>query len=401
MHSPEQALSRIFEVTPALDLEQLPLDACLDRVLAEDLVAAGDLPVAGLAAMDGYAVRARDIPEGISTLRVVRDAALTEGTAAPVATGAPLPAGADAVVESERADGSREGEVALTGPARPGDRVRLRGSSLRAGQRALSAGTTLGPAQLAVAGALGLAALTVVRRPVVAILSVGEDPAQSNAALAALVRQAGALPLDLGVAPDAPSALATRLGYGLDRADAVVTTGGMSAGRLALVRAAWDALGVVEDLWQVAVRPGRPLLVGHANGAGGPVRLFGLAGTPQSTFASFLTLVRPWIRTALGDPSPWPDPVLAAAAAPLTYRATLPTLIRVRLSLSGGALRWAPTGLPGAEGLSEMSEGHGLLPLARGLHRIEVGDSALIQVYDHGFTRRAAPGTAWRPPEEM
>ncbi|HEX9550961.1 MAG TPA: gephyrin-like molybdotransferase Glp [Candidatus Limnocylindrales bacterium] len=323
--------------------ESVPIQDALGRVTAADMIAATDLPPWDNAAMDGYAIRAADIAAAAEAepiaLEVVGDIAagadpaveVRRGTAARIATGARIPAGADAVVQVElttptdaagRPTGprGRHGPVALPErclvhqPVPAGASIRAAGSDLRRGTAVLPAGTRIGPAGIAVAAGAGLAHLEVRRRPIVGVLATGNElraagsplgasgiPDANGPALLALVDEAGAEGRSLGIALDTLDDLKARVCAGLAEADAIIVSGGVSVGPYDHVRSAFEAYGTV-DLWRVAVQPGKPFAFGTAPrpGGGPPVLLFGLPGNPVSTFVTFELFVRPALRRLQG-----------------------------------------------------------------------------------------------------
>ncbi len=333
--------------------ERVGVEAALGRVLAEDVVAAVTLPPWDNSAMDGYAVRSADLGSASETapaqLRVVADIsaggehlrrALEPGEAARIATGAPVPPGADAIAQVEITSVSDGGATAqranaLTGRAAdavfihaavpPGTHIRRAGSDLRSGDALLAAGTAIGPAQVALLAGAGLARVRVQRRPRVGVLATGNEvrlageelgdagiPDANGPGLRALVTAAGAEAIDLGIAQDELDDVVARLRRGLDEgADAIVVAGGVSVGPYDVVKTAFESLGSVE-LWRVAVQPGKPFALATTDGRGATsdgrprrrVLLFGLPGNPVSGFVTFELFVRPAIRAMAGRRDP-------------------------------------------------------------------------------------------------
>lgn len=345
LRSVESTLATILAaITGPTEPESVSVLDALGRVTAEDVRAATDLPPWDNAAMDGYAIRARDVAEATDdrpvTLDVIGevaagadpDVAVRRGTAVRIATGARVPTGADAVVQVELttpADGAgvpsgpRGRDAAGPAPARclvhaaipAGASIRSAGSDLRRGTVVLSAGTPIGPAGVAVAAGAGVAHVTVRRRPVVGVLATGDElrdpgrplgtagiPNANGPALLALVADAGGDGRSLGIARDDLDDLKARVCAGLaEGADALIVSGGVSVGPYDHVRAAFEAYGTI-DLWRVAVQPGKPFAFGTAErpGGGPPVLLFGLPGNPVSTFVTFELFVRPALRRLQG-----------------------------------------------------------------------------------------------------
>ncbi|CAB1130010.1 Molybdopterin molybdenumtransferase [Candidatus Hydrogenisulfobacillus filiaventi] len=283
------------------------------RILAAPLVAEADVPPFANSSMDGFAVRAADVAGAAVrpvTLRVIgRTGAghlppgpLEPGTAVQVMTGAPLPAGADAVVPVEWTRmQAGAATVTILQPVRAGSHVRPRGQDMRQGSRVLEAGTRLDPPVLGIAASLGAVRLPVYPRPRVAIVSTGDelvDPGQipgpgqirnSNAyALAAAVAQAGGEPRILPPLPDRLPAITAGLAEAARSAAVVVSSGGVSVGDYDFVKPALEQLGRLE-FWRVNVKPGKPLAVGHVLDR----PFLGLPGNPVSALVTFELFVRP------------------------------------------------------------------------------------------------------------
>jgi molybdopterin molybdotransferase len=332
----EEALARIVAAFQPQPAEWVHLAAARGRVLAEDLVATRDQPPQAVSAMDGYAVQAADLASGSAELRLLGQAPaggrfegrMGPGEAVRIFTGAALPAGADAVALQENAEATGD-RVRLEGRVEAGTFVRPAGLDFRKGELALPAGRRLGARDLGFAAALNRVWLPVRRRPRIALLATGDElvmPGQALAAtqivnsntvaLAAMVEAWGALPSDLGVVPDEPAALAACA----DRVvgmDLVVTLGGASVGERDLVRSALGERGLELDFWQIAMRPGKPLMFGTIGG----VRLLGLPGNPVSAGVCAVLFVRAVIATLLGlDPAPPEIPAVLGRALPANDR---------------------------------------------------------------------------------
>lgn len=310
MLSVADATRAVLQRVPRLEPEVVPVDAACGRVLAADLVAARALPGFDNSAMDGYAARSADLPGTLPVAGVVAAgqlevAAHAARTAARIFTGAPMPPGADTVVIQE--DATRDGDR-VTLPASPvGDNVRVVGEDVAIGETALVAGTRLGPWDIGLIAALGVAAVPVVRAPRVALIATGDElvdvatppgPGQlvdsSMHALAALVREAGGVADYLGIARDSLASLADRFAAARGH-DVVITTGGVSVGDRDYVRAALDAAGISLELYKIAMKPGKPFAFGMRPGAPGQpaAPVFGLPGNPVSTVVAFELFLRP------------------------------------------------------------------------------------------------------------
>ncbi|HSD27418.1 MAG TPA: gephyrin-like molybdotransferase Glp, partial [Vicinamibacteria bacterium] len=305
----EEALSIVLsEVTP-LAAEPVSLDESLGRVLAEDVASDRDLPPFDRAAMDGYALRAKDValaPVALEVVGEVRagqwpDLAIGPGQAARIMTGAPVPPGADAVQQVERTEPLDEFRVTVHAAIGAGANIAPRGSEVREGEVVLAAGRVVDPSAVAVLASAGKDRVRVARRPVLGLLVTGDEivdvavrpgPGQirnsNGPAVAAQARLAGADVRLLGVAPDRPEAIADALRAGLD-ADALVVSGGVSAGDYDLVEPALLDLGATFLFTKVAIKPGAPLVFGRL----GRTLVFGLPGNPVSAQATFDLFVRP------------------------------------------------------------------------------------------------------------
>jgi molybdopterin molybdotransferase len=321
----EDALERMLAGVAPLTAESVQLRDALGRVLAADVTARITLPPWDNSAMDGFAVRSGDVasavPDRPVSLRVIGEVAaghpptdtVTAGTAIRILTGGMMPPGADAVVPVEDTDAPL-GEAALPdtvevrASAAAGAHVRARGSDLGEGDHLLDAGTPVRPAIVGLLAASGYGAVIVHRRPRVAILATGDElvppgkplgPAQipdsNTSSLEAQARATGAEVIPLGVVRDDRASILDHLRAGVENADVVVASGGVSVGAHDEVKAAFEELGEL-DLWRVAVQPGKPLAFGRA----GDTLFFGLPGNPVSSFVTFELFVRPVIRRLAG-----------------------------------------------------------------------------------------------------
>lgn len=324
----EEALARILALgAPALEPETVDLDDADGRVLAEDLVAPSDLPAFDYSAMDGYAVRARDL-DGAPPFRLpVRGesrtgalpGALEAGAAMRIFTGAALPDGADSVVMQENV--TRDGDVAvITAQTRKGQHVRRRGEDLAEGATALPRGTRMRPAHLALAASLDRAQVAVARRPVVTVLATGDElrrpgtdpvpgtiPESNTVALRAMARRAGAVARVQPYVRDDRQATERAFAAALEEADVVVSVGGVSVGDHDLVRPALEAVGVTLEFWRVAIKPGKPIAIGRRARAGRrDTVVVGLPGNPSSAMVTFAIFGVPLLRAMQGDARPLP-----------------------------------------------------------------------------------------------
>ena len=437
-------------VGPLDDLDHLDPELALGRVLAEPVVAATALPPWDNSAMDGYAIRFADVarasdgrPARLTVVGEVRagvapDVEVIDGAAVRIATGAPIPRGADAVVPVELttpldADGNvgPRGREA-TGPlpaaclvhvaVERGNAIRRAGSDVTAGAVVADAGSVVTPAVVALSAGAGVGEVVVRRRPRVAVLATGDEvrrpgtdlgpagiPDANGPGLRALVHDAGADVIDLGIAVDRLEDVEARLRRGLAEADLVVVSGGVSVGPYDVVRTAFDAVGHM-NLWRVAVQPGKPFAFGRADATGReasrgetsrgetspretPVLLFGLPGNPVSAFVTFELFVRPVIRRLAGhtrlhrpvDRAVLEDSVSKSVGRRGYQRVTARRAPdgsplrdgkgRVRVRLAGGQ---------GSHVMSALAAADGLAVVPEPLERIEAGSEVELRWLDHG-----------------
>jgi molybdopterin molybdotransferase len=337
MISVEEHLGRILGTVrplPPFELGVLEAQGC---VLADDVAAQGQLPGFTNSAMDGYAVHAADLegatPENPVVLPVVNDIAagntnalsLAQGQTMRIMTGAPMPRGADAVVPVEATDGGVV-HVALGSAPAPGQHVRHAGEDVQAGEVILRGGTLLGPGQIALLAAAGTARVRVVPKPRVVVLSTGDELVEpgkepgfgqvvdsNSLMLTAAVRAVGATPYRVGGVPDDARQLMEALEGQLVRADAIITTGGVSMGAFDTVKEVLSRVGTVQ-FDKVAMRPGMPQGFGVLGAERVPV--FTLPGNPISALVSFHVFVAPALRAMAGRPEKaWPPGFVPATAA--------------------------------------------------------------------------------------
>lgn len=342
----DEALARLLAETPEIEgIERVGVAEAGGRILAEDLHSGLDVPTLDNAQMDGYAVRSAELaaasPDAPVRLPVAQrivagqiGAPLVEGTVARIFTGAPIPEGADAVVMQEAVD-VQDDDASFTRPVAPGEWIRRAGEDIRAGTVILPAGTRLSPQAAGLAASVGLAQLPVKRRLRVACFFTGDELARpgeplrpgavydsNRPMLVGLLRRFGCEVSDLGNVPDSLEATREALRAAAVDNDLIVSSGGMSVGEEDYVRAAVQAEGEL-TLWQIAIKPGKPLACGRLRRAGmsaaalaasalsgipmavpaalpGDAQFIGLPGNPVSAFATFLLFVRPLMLRMLG-----------------------------------------------------------------------------------------------------
>jgi molybdopterin molybdotransferase len=406
----DDAAALVLERTPVLGVERVPIGECAGRVLAEDLVASASLPAFPSSAVDGFAVRAADAGK---TLRVLGESAagrpfvgsVEPGTAARILTGGMVPDGADCVVMVEDV---RFDSQAVTVPTElhAGNNFHRPGADLRAGERVLTSGTQLGPAEIGLAAALGHAALAVRRRPRVALMSTGDELVEvgetvppgkitdSNRwALLAALREASVDVRLLGIAPDEPEPLRQLVAHALTDADALVTSGGVSVGTHDLVKPLLESLGEVH-IGRVKLKPGKPftfatipsphrgaiskpiLLAPGAQGQGeGRKLVFGLPGFPVSSLVTFEVFVRPALRKMQGFAQLQRPTLPVRLAYDARASADRTEYQRVTLRREGFELVAETTGSQSSSRLMSLVGAHGLVRIPAGGQVLSAGST--------------------------
>jgi len=351
MLSVEEALARLLAQAHRIaDAESVSTLTANGRVLAQPLVSALDVPPMDNSQMDGYALRCADVPSVPTMLRVTQriaaghvGAPLAAGTAARIFTGAPVPPGADAIVMQEAATAAGD-EVTINEMPRQGAWIRRAGFDVARGATVLSAGHRLRPQDCGLAASIGVAELTVVRRPRVAVFFTGDElvmPGEplppgriynsNRFVLRGLLERLGCEAIDLGIVPDDFERTRQMFVKAAERADLIVTSGGVSVGEEDHVKPAVQAEGAL-DLWQIAMKPGKPLAFGEVRG----VPFIGLPGNPVSSFVTFLLFARPFILRLQGVAE------VAPRALPLRAEFDWPKadkrreFLRVRVNGEGG-----------------------------------------------------------------
>jgi molybdopterin molybdotransferase len=370
--SVDEALARILDGVAPTPAESVAIEAAHRRTLAEPLAALITQPPFNASAMDGYAVRAADVAGLPATLELIGEAAaghpfagsIAGGQAVRIFTGAPLPAGADAVVIQENTQ--RDGAKVIVREGTPDHgHVRHTGIDFRAGDMLLATGRRLGPREVALAAAMGHGVVPVRRRPRVAVISTGDElvppgsrpgPGQiissNHLGVAALAEATGAQAELIGIARDTRESLEEHFARA-EGADVIVTIGGASVGDHDLVGPVLKARGMALSFWKIAMRPGQPLMFGRL----GPARVMGLPGNPVSSLVCTRVFLVPLLRALLGQPARDERPIQATAG----------------VALEGNGLRqhyMRATTAPGPDGLPVVTPVHSqdsslLAPLAQ------------------------------------
>jgi molybdopterin molybdotransferase len=398
MLSVAEASARILAGVIPLPAERVPLLEAVGRVLAEPIAAPLTLPPWDNSAMDGYAVRGDDVdkttlgsPIRLRVLETVAAGAfpslpVTAGTATRIMTGAPLPQGADTVIRVEDTDAGLE--IVEIRNARDARRnVRPRGEDFHTGDVVFQAGAAIEPAQIGVLASMGCAAVDVHRRPRVSILGSGDElvdldrfhealagtkiVSSNSYTLHALVRDAGGVPINLGVAPDDPTALGDRVRRAAG-SDLLLTSAGVSVGEFDYTRGVLESLGAAMDFWKVRMRPGAPLGFGAVLG----MPWIGLPGNPVSTMVTFELFVRPALRRMLGYSRLFRRPITVTVAEPVTIGARLTHFLRAVVTVEDdGCLSARLTGPQGSGILTSMARANALLIVPEDRQRVEPGET--------------------------
>ena len=356
---------------PATDTQLLSTFDALGRVLAADVCSNLDVPPADNTSMDGYALRCADLAAPAASQRIAGlialpialpiallvsqripagtvPTALVPGTAARIFTGAQIPPGADAVVMQEQCRSEGE-KVFIDANPTPGQWIRRQGEDVRRGSVVLSAGTRLTPQAMGLAASVGAASVRVARRPRVALFSTGDElvmpgePLKPGAiynsnryTLRGLIQQLGGECTDLGIVPDKLDATRAALRDAAQKSDLIVTSGGVSVGEEDHLRPAVALEGSV-DLWQIAIKPGKPLAFGSVRrGDASTAHFIGLPGNPVSSWVTFLLLVRPVLLRLQGATQIEPKTIAMRADFDWPHPDKRREFLRARRNAEGG-----------------------------------------------------------------
>ncbi len=380
----DQALTLLHETLSPSRAVTLPLEKCLGLTLAADVASGIDSPPFDKALMDGYAVCASDVANGTATLTILeritagmvpRETVRTR-TATQIMTGAPLPAGADAVVRIEDTRENGDRVVIQTTPVSSGQDIIRRAASLKVGETVLSAGMTLTASRIGALAELGVATPSVYPRLTVAVLATGDElvpveqtpgPGQirnsNEPMLVAQLQSYGVIPQPLGIARDVREDLAAKIDAGL-RADVLVLSGGVSAGKLDLVPNTLTEAGVEEIFHKVDIRPGKPVWFGIKRRADGTsCAVFGLPGNPVSSMVCCELFVRTALRRMMGHADASPPVELARLTHEYTMRGDRPTYFPAALVPTPNGLTARLVKWQGSSDLRATVEANGMVLL--------------------------------------
>ena len=401
MISVEEAQEKVLSYVHILEEAERPILECLGQVLAKDIYSTIDVPPLDNTAMDGYAVKAKDTggasQQSPRFLRIIGTVAagsisrheVTQGTAIRIMTGAPIPAGADAVVQFEDTDEevrqTTSDTIGILCEARSGLNIRKAGEDITEGSLVLSKGTTLTPSAIGVLASLGLSTAKVIRRPVVAILATGDElvdidqplpPGKihnSNTySLAALTQYYGAVPKILGIARDNEESLSAKLHEGLS-SDMLITSGGVSMGDYDVVK---DILAKEGEIafWRIRMKPGKPLAFGTIRG----VPHLGLPGNPVSSMITFELFARPAILKMMGKKN-WSRPTIEAVLEdPVTNRDGRRIFARAVVERRDNQYFARLTGPQGSGILTSMAQANGLAIIPENKPGVSAGETVQV-----------------------
>jgi molybdopterin molybdotransferase len=402
MTSLTEAQNIILGNISRLPSETVPLMESPGRILAGPVHAPWDLPLVDNSAMDGYAVRSAECASGAllcvagySPAGTTDSATLAAGEAFRIMTGAPIPFGANAVVPIEECLENGE-QVSFAEEVKKGQHIRFKGEDFSSREIVLSEGSIVRPAEINMLASLGRALVPVYRAPRVAIVATGDElvelgmrpePGQvvnsNSLAVAAAVKELGAIPILAGIARDTRESHRTILAAALD-SDIVITSAGVSAGDRDLVREILAELGVVQHFWKIAIKPGGPT----AFGMFGKIPVFSLPGNPVSTLLTFELLVRPAILKMMGHVSLFKAPVKAVLMEEAKPKSDKLSIVRVKLTQRDGRLFASSAGdqktgflktLVSADGYILLQQGDEPLPSGTEMDAYLLGERQLMK----------------------
>ncbi len=411
MISVDEARNKILEAFSPLGLEKVSILDALGRVIGEDVCAGRAIPPRDNSAMDGYALRAEDTRrasvESPVRLAVVEDIPagavprkrVGPGEAARIMTGAPIPEGADAVIRMEDT-WEEDPRVVIVVEARKDQNIRHAGEDVHHGDRVISRGAVIRPAEVGMLASLGRSFILVHQRPLVAVISTGDELAEidepasdwkivnSNSySLAALVRECGGIPLQIGIARDRREDLLMAF-RAARRADLVISSGGVSVGDYDLVKEIMQEVGNAMQFWQVAMRPGRPLAFGML----GAVPAVGLPGNPVSAMVSFEQFIRPAILRMQGFENLFRRSVRARLEGGIEKKAGIRHFIRARIRCEEEGYAVATTGKRGSGIITSMVRANCLIVLPEKATLARAGEMVTVQLLDDSLERVPEPG---------
>ncbi len=400
----------MLESVPPLPPVVVGLDEALGLVLVDPVRASHELPPFTNSAMDGYAVRSSDLRTGPVVLSVSEDlpagyvasGSVEPGTAIRIMTGAPLPAGADAVVRVEETE-RVEGGVRIMAAVAPGTAVRLAGSDVAAGAEVVPSRRRLSPAMLGVLASVGVSRPTVFRRPRVAMLSTGDEVVppdietlgpgmirdSNRPTLGAMLHELGAEVVDFGIIGDDAQRLTETISEAAAGCDVVLTTGGVSMGEYDLVKQVLAGLGTI-DFWQVAMQPGKPFAFGFVGGT----PLFGLPGNPVSVTVAFEQFARPALLRMMGAEAVLRPRMGAVLEEDVSTDPAKTVFLRGVTGYTGGGWSVRLSGGQGSNMLSAVAAGDGFVVVPRGVGGVVAGAIVTVEMFRWPESRPFERGVA-------